>query len=199
MGAWELTGMEVPRVARQRFLDDVTNSVGETFLANSMQCCRCHDHKFDPIPTRDYYRVQAVFAPTQFEERPAPFLPSENTADSDQAVARVQERIRTNEGRLRDIDAKSKRALAEVLRKRNVKDVSELPKEVRTDKRIGLDAGDGERQRVYRKRLEYYQRELQRYQPLAFSVSSGGLKKPVPTPQVHVLVGGSLESPGEAV
>ncbi len=64
MGPWELTGMEVAKIARQRFLDDVTNSVGEVFLAHSLQCARCHDHKFDPIPTRDYYSIQAVFSTT---------------------------------------------------------------------------------------------------------------------------------------
>ncbi len=80
MGPWELTGMEVPKIARQRFLDDVVNSVGETFLAHSLQCARCHDHKFDPIPTRDYYAVQAVFAATQLAEPPVPFLADENTA-----------------------------------------------------------------------------------------------------------------------
>ena len=79
MGPWELTGMEVAKIARQRFLDDVTNSVGETFLAHSLQCARCHDHKFDPIPTADYYSIQAVFATTQITERPAPFVPVENT------------------------------------------------------------------------------------------------------------------------
>lgn len=79
MGPWELTGMEVAKIARQRFLDDVTNSVGETFLAHSLQCARCHDHKFDPVPTRDFYSVQAVFATTQLTERPAAFLPTENT------------------------------------------------------------------------------------------------------------------------
>ena len=78
MGPWELTGMEVAKVARQRFLDDVTNSIGETFLAHSLQCARCHDHKFDPIPTRDYYALQAVFATTQLVERAAPSLPNEN-------------------------------------------------------------------------------------------------------------------------
>ena len=78
MGPWELTGMEVFRVARQRFLDDVTNSVGEVFLGHSLQCARCHDHKFDPIPTRDYYSVQAVFATTQQTERQAAFSPFEN-------------------------------------------------------------------------------------------------------------------------
>lgn len=79
MGPWELTGMEVEKVARQRFLDDVTNSVGETFLAHSLQCARCHDHKFDPVPTRDYYSIQAVFSTTQLAERSAAFLPVENT------------------------------------------------------------------------------------------------------------------------
>lgn len=80
MGPWELTGMEVEKIARQRFLDDVVNSIGETFLAHSLQCARCHDHKFDPIPTRDYYSIQAVFATTQLAERSAPFLPTENKA-----------------------------------------------------------------------------------------------------------------------
>jgi mono/diheme cytochrome c family protein len=79
MGPWELTGMEVEKIARQRFLDDVVNSVGETFLAHSLQCARCHDHKFDPVPTHDYYSIQAVFATTQLSERAAPFLPEENT------------------------------------------------------------------------------------------------------------------------
>ena len=78
MGPWELTGMEVEKIARQRFLDDVVNSVGETFLAHSLQCARCHDHKFDPVPTRDYYSIQAVFATTQLVDRAAPFLPIEN-------------------------------------------------------------------------------------------------------------------------
>jgi mono/diheme cytochrome c family protein len=84
MGPWELTGMEVAKVARQRFLDDVTNSVGETFLAHSLQCARCHDHKFDPVPTHDYYSMQACFSTTQLTEREAPFLKEENTAGFDE-------------------------------------------------------------------------------------------------------------------
>jgi hypothetical protein len=84
MGPWELTGMEVAKVARQRFLDDVTNSVGETFIAHSLQCARCHDHKFDPVPTHDYYAMQACFSTTQLAEREAPFLKEENTAGFDE-------------------------------------------------------------------------------------------------------------------
>lgn len=84
MGPWELTGMEVAKIARQRYLDDVTDAVGEVFLAHMLQCARCHDHKFDPIPTRDYYSMQAVFGTTQLAERPAPFLPQENVSGFDE-------------------------------------------------------------------------------------------------------------------
>jgi mono/diheme cytochrome c family protein len=106
MGPWELTGMEVAKIARQRFLDDVTNAVGETFLAHSLQCARCHDHKFDPVPTRDYYSIQAVFATTQLSERAAPFLPQENTRGFDEEKyleARFSEHVQM----LRKLDDKA--------------------------------------------------------------------------------------------
>ena len=79
MGPWELTGMEVAAVARQRYLDDVTDAVGQVFLGHMLQCARCHDHKFDPVPTGDYYSLQAFFATTQLAERRTPFLSVENT------------------------------------------------------------------------------------------------------------------------
>ena len=78
MGPWEHTGMSVARITRQLFLDDVTNSVGQVFLGHVLRCARCHDHKFDPVPTRDYYSIQAVFSSTQFAEVDAAFLPDEN-------------------------------------------------------------------------------------------------------------------------
>ena len=92
MGPWELTGMEVAQVARQRFLDDVTNSIGETFLGHALQCARCHDHKFDPVPTRDYYAIQAVFQYTQLCERQVPFSMDENVGGfEEQKELRVRE------------------------------------------------------------------------------------------------------------
>jgi hypothetical protein len=105
MGPWELTGMEVAKVARQRFLDDVVNSVGETFLAHSLQCARCHDHKFDPVPTRDYYSIQAVFATTQLAERPAAFLPGENTSGFEEK-RHLEARSAEHQTTLRALDEK---------------------------------------------------------------------------------------------
>src|SRR5207244_782723 len=45
---------------RLRFdeLDDMAATVGSAFLGLTIGCARCHDHKFDAIPTRDYYRLQ---------------------------------------------------------------------------------------------------------------------------------------------
>lgn len=43
-------------------LDDITDTTGDVFLGLSLQCARCHDHKFDPILQKDYYRLQAFFA-----------------------------------------------------------------------------------------------------------------------------------------
>ena len=77
MGPWDPAMVLKPQ-ARQLYLDDVVNSVGQTFLSTTMRCFKCHDHKFDPLPTRDYYRMYAAFSATQLAERPAPFAKEEN-------------------------------------------------------------------------------------------------------------------------
>ena len=46
----------------ETILNDVTDTTGDVFLGMGMQCAKCHDHKFDPILQRDYYRLQAFFA-----------------------------------------------------------------------------------------------------------------------------------------
>ena len=53
-------------------LEELLGVVGQTFLGLTVNCARCHDHKFDPIPQKDYYRLKAVFEgvwqPTQGED-----------------------------------------------------------------------------------------------------------------------------------
>ena len=50
------------RQQRANDLDDIVSTTAITFLGLSLNCARCHDHKFDPIPTRDYYRMTAIFS-----------------------------------------------------------------------------------------------------------------------------------------
>ena len=46
----------------QKILDDLTETTADVFLAQSLKCARCHDHKFDPLLQKDFYRLQAFFA-----------------------------------------------------------------------------------------------------------------------------------------
>ena len=208
MGPWELTGMEVAKVARQRFLDDVTNAVGETFLAHSLQCARCHDHKFDPVPTRDYYSIQAAFATTQLAERPAPFLPEENTSGFEERKYLLAREARY-QADLKELNEKSiaaarawlsergldgaafEQALADAGRggasptKRGDYDAAralmlkrKVPEAQIPPRFAGFTPADYGRERVARKGLERLRWELERYEPVALSVYDGR------TPQV---------------
>ncbi|MFT5129648.1 MAG: hypothetical protein ACI8W8_003273, partial [Rhodothermales bacterium] len=76
-GPWDFIGhVEVPgskidgKVARNLDRDDmVVNSI-QTFNSVTIQCARCHDHKFDPVSKEDYYALQAVFAAIGRNDRP---------------------------------------------------------------------------------------------------------------------------------
>jgi mono/diheme cytochrome c family protein len=50
-------------INRVETLTDYVDTTGSVFLGLTIGCARCHDHKYDPIPQRDYYRLQAIFAP----------------------------------------------------------------------------------------------------------------------------------------
>ncbi len=79
MGPWD-TAMVPQEEARQLYRDDVVHSIGQSFLSTPMRCCKCHDHKFDPIPTKDYYRMYAALSATQPAEMPAEFSEPKRTA-----------------------------------------------------------------------------------------------------------------------
>ena len=66
---------------RQDELADFVNTTGTAFLGMTIGCARCHNHKFDPIPQRDYYALQAVFAGVQHGERELTRIASRNTVD----------------------------------------------------------------------------------------------------------------------
>ena len=53
-------------------INDRIDVVTKGFLGLTVTCARCHDHKFDPIPTRDYYSLRGIFA--SCVEPPAPII-----------------------------------------------------------------------------------------------------------------------------
>ena len=80
-------------------LTDMTDTTSEVFLGLSMGCARCHDHKFDPIPQEDYYRLRAFFTPVHWREDLKLATPAEKKAFNKQqakwetATAEIRARI----------------------------------------------------------------------------------------------------------
>ena len=50
---------------RNQWLDETVEHVGKAFLGLTLNCAKCHDHKYDPLPQTDYYRMRAFFEPYQ--------------------------------------------------------------------------------------------------------------------------------------
>ena len=50
---------------RADIVDEQLDTIGKTFLGQTIGCARCHDHKFDPIPARDYYALAGIMHSTQ--------------------------------------------------------------------------------------------------------------------------------------
>ncbi|MFP6700681.1 MAG: DUF1549 and DUF1553 domain-containing protein, partial [Planctomycetaceae bacterium] len=78
-GPWDFIGhAEVPetkidgQVARHLDRDDMVRTVINSFTSLTIQCARCHDHKFDDVSMHDYYSLQAVFAAIDRADRPYP-------------------------------------------------------------------------------------------------------------------------------
>ncbi len=70
-------------------LDDVVVTTANSLMGMTVGCARCHNHKFDPIPQKDYYRMQAVFWPTTSVERP--LVGEDDVAKHKAEVKRIQE------------------------------------------------------------------------------------------------------------
>jgi len=81
-GPWDFIGhVEVPeskldgKVARNLDRDDMVSGVFNTFCSLTVQCARCHHHKFDPISQQQYYGLQTIFAAVDRAERPYDIAP----------------------------------------------------------------------------------------------------------------------------
>ncbi|MFP6762744.1 MAG: DUF1549 and DUF1553 domain-containing protein, partial [Planctomycetaceae bacterium] len=64
-----------PHGLRHIMIEDTLNNLGKTFLGLTIGCARCHDHKFDPIPTSDYYALYGIFDSSVFPHAGAEHKP----------------------------------------------------------------------------------------------------------------------------
>ncbi|QDV61638.1 Planctomycete cytochrome C [Crateriforma conspicua] len=219
LGPWDSAMIE-PEPARQMYLDDVVNSVGQTFLSTTMRCVKCHDHKFDPIPTRDYYRLYATFATTQMAERRVPFLPQENTDRLQTGRRQVQRMLDFAAAEKGKLIAKREAAARRWFDQRGLdyQDADQrrdLPDDQKPPRHVGLDHIEQGQLKVREQDEWIWTRRLERYEPMAQSVfNSGGSSAPKvnarklrikrndeqpQTPECFILGGGDLTAPGDQV
>ena len=89
-------------------LNEVTDTTGDVFLGVGLQCARCHDHKFDPILQKDYFRLRAYFAAMIPSDRHVIASTAEQQTFADQmkvweaATAEIRAKISTLEQPFRD-------------------------------------------------------------------------------------------------
>jgi hypothetical protein len=104
-------GNVIPEVKRQSELTEITGTVGSVFLGLTIGCARCHDHKFDAIPTTDYYRLQSFFAASRLVD-----LPIASQAETEAVAAatkQVEQKVAPLKSQLAALEAPYRKRIAE--------------------------------------------------------------------------------------
>ena len=219
LGPWD-NAMVRDDEARQLWLDDVVNITGQAFLSQTMRCCRCHDHKFDPIPTRDYYRIYAAFSATHMAERAVPLLPQEDQSQFAEGRAHVETLLTYATDRKNELLEKQEAAARLWYEQHGLPYRSEEERkndadEIKPPRFVGLSLAEQGRRKVREQDEWIWTRRLERYEPLAQSVYNSGPqtlawnsarklrinnRKRTPNPgSDFILLGGSLQASGDQV
>jgi mono/diheme cytochrome c family protein len=115
LGLWDDEPVD-PKQALYDDLDDILSTTGQVFLGLTVNCARCHDHKIDPIPQKDYYRLLAFFngvrrygvrSPESVAEASLrPIAPPQVVQQHRAEVAAYQAKVKANQDALTAIEAK---------------------------------------------------------------------------------------------
>lgn len=201
------------RMRRQELLNDLTDNTAFAFMGVTMGCARCHDHKFDPLLHRDYYRLQAFFANLKIDDE-APLLPASRLEEHRARSAKYREAAQPVLSKIDELLATPRARFEKEHIERfpeEVQAVFRKPEAQRTamDWQIfhkavtqvivpesevaskNLDAAGKAKYKELQAALEAYKDLRPEPVPVAQVMRDQG----VDAPPVHVLKGGSLEAP----
>lgn len=199
---------------RRELLNDLVGTIGPVFLGLTTDCARCHDHKFDPIPTRDYYRLQAFFAAVTIRAEEMPFTQYERPAELERR-AKVWDESQKHRAAERDEVINRFRDRVAVALQGSLNGPQDL-KDISTPVGSGDISAEMERGRLFTKEEVEQFKRLNRqtngadrlpnlYKPMAYTATElvGASNDPEPNypiaPTTFVLGGGDPKQKTEAV
>ncbi|MDX2029665.1 MAG: DUF1549 and DUF1553 domain-containing protein [Blastocatellia bacterium] len=205
---------------RQEILNDVTDTVGAVFMATTIGCARCHDHKYDPVLQKDYYKLQAFFAAARAKDD---FVLASAVEQAEHAKKMEIWRAET-----RELREQIEKVEAPIRKQIYLDNFEKYPEEIQLavntppEKRdtmqwlmyhkaswllgSGVDEdGNGIRSRLKgeeRKRYEELRTKLAAFDPIKprpLPIGSGITDVGCEAPAQHVMAGGAYDAPGEQV
>jgi mono/diheme cytochrome c family protein len=182
--------------------DDIVATTGQVFLGMTMNCARCHDHKIDPIPQADYYRLLAFFADIPRFSNDRHPRSAGNMTDITPPEERVKYEAewKAHEAKISDLTRAMALIEDEVIKRMPAEDqqaaaANDRPAVVaRKLKQFIKPDEDREYQKLKREVAELKKKE-EPHRELALSVNNG-LVRP---PQTFVLTRGNVHAPGAKV
>jgi mono/diheme cytochrome c family protein len=210
-----VAGNQDEALNRQEWLTEALFSVGNTVLGLTVGCARCHDHKFDPIPQADYYRLQAFMAATDNQD----FKQNSDAEKQryDEAVKAHKAKLKPIQDQLKEIEAPYKKQIEDekrLLLEPKYREALDIPKEKRTPQQqilakeaarsldvkyeellMVLPADVRERRAALRKQMH----TVELYAPAPLTKALAVNDKLAPVPVTHVLKGGDPHRLGQVV
>jgi hypothetical protein len=200
---------------RQDILNDVVDTTASVFLGITLACARCHDHKFDPLLQRDYYRMQAFFAPMQMADRP--LGSTEQRAAYEQALRNWEEQTTDIRRGMAEIEQPHRAHLRREGKKvfppdvqqaidtdpaertpaqQQVAALAERQMEVKTDAMVArMNAADRKRWNELRDQLKQFDAQRPPDLPVAMAIGDVGREPP----KTFLLRRGNWDMPGPEV
>jgi mono/diheme cytochrome c family protein len=193
MAPWEADA-NFDNQLRLDWLNEMTTTTSQVFMGLTVGCARCHDHKYDPIPQRDFYRMQAFFASTRVEERPAPFSSVEDPQKKMRSTLRkYEDDIEDANERLRVFEGDLRKRLGESGSGEG------LNKALADKKNTAITEAERKQHKELQESIKRLTSEMARYRPVAYSVNEVAPPAILEIAPTHVLGGGELAAKGDQV
>ena len=194
-------------------IEDTVSTLGQSLLGLTLRCARCHDHKYDPITSEDYYALYGFFqsvvyphAGSEEDHKPSDFIPlvpeAELKAQEERYQAEHGERRKVLESELKKLDEgsdagkalKEVKATLEAIKKEPKSEERDRRRKDANDRRVALEKELGEKSKASRDQLDRLVKESPpRRTPFAYAVKEG---KPV---DAKIQVGGEPSRAGQTV